>query len=147
MEQVIQGGWSGGSVEFWQTGYGIPKGIDGDCSTGKIGKFGVVANNVLESRNDFSAAGGLLVIFGKEIKGNGSYQARGGGWIYTGNGWTTNASRTGGGSINIFGLDVSNINMNNIDSKATPIDSTVFSTGDGTYNVGSISTGIYIPRN
>lgn len=134
-------------MNFGKQVNGIPSGSNGDCSTGKMATFGVVANNLLENRSTFITGGGLLIIYGKIIKGNGFYQARGNGWYYTGNGYLTNASRDGGGSINIFGLDVSDINMNNIDSKATPINSSTFSTGDGTYNVGSISTGIYIPRN
>lgn len=126
-------------------GRGTPVGTDANCETGLTSKFGCAASSSPLSRDILPVAGGLLIVYANIIKGNGNYQAISGGSYYTGNGYVTNCNADGGGSINIFGLDVSQVNLNNISANIPNYPG--FSSGNGTYNVGSISTGIYIPRN
>lgn len=93
-----------------------------------------------------SAAGGLLVIYGKTISNMGTTSAQGVGLVHNQDRWANYAFDivcAGGGSINIFYENL--LNNNVIVGKTNTINTTSYNTygGTGDFEIGKIENGIY----
>ena len=86
--------------------------------------------------------GGLLVVFGNEIGGNGLYTSLGKTHYQNDRTIYDMWASSGGGSINIFANIISsNINMN---ADGENVGAGTWIGGKGSCNAGTINTGIYV---
>lgn len=127
---------------------GILFGLDAD-DEGKVqgGYVQVHGNPTIQNIKEVSIrGGGLLVVFCKEIIGEGTMLSYGDCWSFYVSGYTRNSyeTMTGGGSINIFAKNELKIDKSscNVTSESDRIASLIGASG--TVTIGTIKTGVFI---
>lgn len=146
-----QSGWGGNGTSYSGGGQGssacnynrgvVKWDLGGRRISNGLGKLEIWGNG--HYTLDLSMSGGLLIVYGTDILGTGSFFARGGSEYSHDNPTNRDVrfSSSGGGSINVFCEETDNQMKFKCDGDG--YGSYQWRGGSGTYNFGTISNGLY----